>query len=258
MNLIQQSAGCSDFDVVFSGDDSPAFRVLLPEKITADGIGPLTAVHMIPGEWRHGDSGSNGTFAVAHALHVSVGLQKGEREVNIDLGVRNLLDHALSNMWVQICANINHLPGEPGWCNRLFIPDAPLDRLTQGRVWFEQVTPHGLFALTAEGWVGMHPSPDSPDADRVDLYSFVRSERPDAFACAARSPDGKRLFFQAWSSPCYYATPCPGNACMHLHPLIAKTLPPGAEGRARGLVGIHEGSCDALAEKLERFMGASA
>jgi len=252
MELLQQTKDCSDFDVVLAEGSGPAFRILLPEHANADGY-QRRMLHMIPGDWRHSPGGSAGMFNVAGELEISVSLTKDESDVRVELKVRNLMDRRLSDVYVNVCGAVNHIPGEPPWCNRTFIPDAPLDRAVQGRLWYERITPGGLFALTAGGWVTMHRQPDAPDADAVELYSFTPSDRPEAYACAVHSPDGAAWFFQAWNSNCYYLAPCPGNACMHLQPMVADTLAPGEQAQIVGLAGIHTAAQDELAEKIMQF-----
>ena len=89
-----------------------------------------------------------------------------------------------------------------------------------------------------------HLSCRYPDASRVSLYSFRPSSEDNATACAAQSEDGRFLFFQAWNTKCNYCTPCPGNACMHLHALIAERIEPGASASIKGRIGIFRGTRD--------------
>jgi len=254
MTLVQQLPRCSDFDVILAGGAMPAFRVLLPERVCADGkaIHP-GAAHVVPGVWEATARGMVGRVRPCDDAEVTVAITCRETEIAVDLGVRNKTAHAFSHITVDICAGVNHLPGTPDWCNRDFIPSEPLDRAAQGRYWYETATPHGLKALTAEGWVRLHPRPDDPDAAHVPPYSFVLSPRADRFAAAVSSHDGGCLFFQAWDAPCYSSGPFPGNACTHLQPIAAMHLRPGQEVTIRGLIGIFEGTREALARRIIGF-----
>ncbi len=235
------------------GEDSPAFRLVLPEIINAVGMERLAGTHMIPGTWSEKKGVMQGTVELGGRIKLDIEIRKGKTEFFAKLRVTNLLDHDISDVYLDVCASVNHLPGAPGWCNRKFMGDLPLDRDVQGRAWFEKISPHSLFALTDKGWVPMHPNPDKPDADSVPKYSFVSSETDDAVACAVQSLDGKTWFYQAWNTPCRYMTPCPGNACMHLEPLVAKKLSAGGSAEICIISGMHTGTRDALADRISRF-----
>ena len=250
MLIRQQTPNCSDFDVCLEGEGSPAFRALLPEAIMADGLTETGGAHVIPGHWAQTEMGMQGSFGVRRQFEVVVAIETGPQEMQVSMTLKNVGNELLRHVRVDICTSVNHLPGDPGWCNRRFLPDLPLDRSAQGRFWFEKVTPNRLFVLTSDGWSGMHPCPEKPDADQVPLYSFVPSARADARGCAARSPDGEAHLFQAWNVPCHHCTPCPGNACMHLHPCVAEVLAPGGTATIRGVIGMHVGDRDSLAQSL--------
>lgn len=259
MKLIQQTANCSDFDVVLD-TDMPAFRVLLPEHVASHMEVIHTGhAHTIRGAWRQIADGCGGLFRIEERVEVSVQIFAERGGIAIVLTLRNLTPDPLRHVTVNVCASVNHLPGAPPWCNRQFLPDVPIERFEQGRYWYEVVTPNGLRALTRRGWRLMHPTPQNPSAANIDPYTFLPSAAPEAFACAAQSHDGRKLFFQAWDVPCYYAAPFCGNACMHLHPLVAEVLESGASATIHGHVGIFEGGWEDLAGihpsciKRERF-----
>ena len=252
MKLIQQTENCADFDVVLDGETSPAFRILLPEQIDT-ATQSHGGTHTVPGVWQERPDGSDGRFSIQDAWEVGLSLDTGGSEVRVDLTITNTGREEAKDVRLAMCASLNHLPGEPDWCNERFLPGLPLDRAVQGRYWFEHASPGRLHALTQHGWVEMHPCPNRPDADRVPVYSFVPSETADAWACAVEAMDGGIHFYQAWSTPCRYCTPCPGNACMHLDPFVADALRPSEPASLRGLVGMHEGGRESLAEKIARF-----
>jgi hypothetical protein len=250
VKLIQQTPATSDFDVVFDDDITPAFRVLLPEAISADGLETIGGCHTVPGEWSFRAHRAQGSFSISPELRVTVRIECREPDLLIDLRLRNGSSRPLHNLAANFCAGLNHLPGAPDWCNREFIPDAPLDRDIQGRYWFREVAPQGLKALVGDGWIATHPCPDNPDPDSVAEYSCNRSARSDVAACAVASHDGNSLFFQAWAAPCRYIEPFPGNACMHLLPLMASRLPAGETATLHGMVGIFHGDWAALRHKI--------
>ena len=78
-------------------------------------------------------------FCVAADLEISVILEPKKTEISIEMDFRNLTGKTCQNLRTNICASVNHLPGEPGWSNRDFVPDhVPLDRDLQGRYWYEE------------------------------------------------------------------------------------------------------------------------
>lgn len=253
--LHQQNPHCADFDVLL-GHRRPSFRVLLPEGILGEGVTYSGLLHVIPGTWRKQKRGVSGCFMVADQLSIGVEVATKETEVHVILTVRNAGESELAAVRAEVCAAVHHLPGEPGWCNERFIPvafGAPLDRIAQGRYWFEVLTPHRLFAFTGRDWLPMHPCPDHPDATAVPLYSFVPSPTADACACAVESADGGLWFFQQWNTPCQWCAPFPGNACMHMVPFLAERLPVGATASMRGRIGMHEGDRNSLENRLRLF-----
>ena len=56
-----------------------------------------------------------------------------------------------------------------------------------------------------------------------------------------------------WNTDCYYFNTIPGNACMHLVPVVTKKLAPGAEAEIKGAIGFFEGSREKLAERMKTF-----
>lgn len=255
MKLVQQTPDTADFDVVFDGDATPAFRVLLPEAIAADGLETICGCHTIPGRWTFDRRLAKGSFLIASGLHIATNIQCREAEIRADLSLRNGSTRSLRDVTATICASVNHLPGAPDWCNRDFIPDAPLDRDAQGRYWFREVAPRRLKALVDEDWVAMHPCPDDPDPDSVPKYFQTVSTRNDVRGCAVASHDGDLPFFQAWAAPCHYAQPFPGNACMHLLPMISSEIPAGETATIRGIVGIFRGDRPALRRNITAELG---
>jgi len=253
MRFAQQTAGCSDFDITLPGETVPSFRLLLPEWLQAVGLDYHGLFHTIPGRWTSWEQGVEGQFTVMDTVAVGVRLLAQAHRVDITLSVQNISARTLTDVWANICTSVNHLPGTPGWYNQAFVPHLAPDRSLQGRYWYEQVTPQGLRALTDDGWVIMHPHPDQPDAASVPLYSFTPSTQANARACAVCPPEGGLFLFQAWATRCRYCAPCPGNACMHLEPLLAEALLPGEVASIRGAVGLFRGSFTTLAPHLEEI-----
>ena len=251
MAVTQQTVDCSDFDVTLPGEGSPAFRVLVPERVIADGY-EAAPLHTIRGTWERNFGLVGGRFIHEHTLEITVLLMPGERDLRISLTIMNIGETPLDRLRADICSAVNHLPGEPGWANAEFMPDTPLDRNAQGAYWYETVTPKGMTILTTGGdWHSIHPHPDRPSAASVPPYGFEISHEPVATACAVHPHgDESSWFFQAWDHPGHTCTPFPGNACMHLHPVIADRLEPGASATVHGVTGLFSGSRDALARHI--------
>jgi len=255
MKLHQQSPNCADFDVFLAENEAPSFRVLLPELITAGGLAgedcPL--FHTIPGTWAIQGDRASGSFTTPHPLAVFVTMHLRRSDIAVALAMRNDTPNTLTDVEGNICVSPNHLPGAQGWYNPRFLPEMAPDRDAQGRCWYEKLTPGRLRALTAAGWVEMHAHPRDPDLDAVPPYNFAPSTRADAVACAVPSLDEVDYLFQAWSTPCRFIAPFPGNACMHLLPALAKRLDPGESAITYGSIGILHGDRNALTAHIEQF-----
>jgi uncharacterized alkaline shock family protein YloU len=259
MQLRQPVRGCSDFDVVLPGDDTPSFRVMAAHMIRADGLEALSGLHMVVGEWTPTRDGIEGTITAKDKVKVSLKLTKGAQAVQVSVKVKNLTDKELKDVSAGIVVSPGHLPGSPDWSNGLFFPKTPLDRALQGRIWYEKIAPQGLKALTAGGWVAMHPKPEAPSGEGLPEYNVVRSKEPSATACAAEAPDGGSFLYEAWNRPGYYFAPYPGNASMDMEVPVIGSLAPGAEAEIHGVIGMHKGSWQSLAEEIKRFQqGGSA
>lgn len=255
VSMIQQTPDCSDFDVILPGQESPAFRVLLPENLYWNESEELAGLHTVSGRWERTPAEVSGTFLCGSSFEVTVRIEPRESEISIEMKVKNLTQDTRRNLWANICASVNHLPGEPSWTNRDFIPESiPLDRDLQGRYWYGKATPRSLQAWTPGGWTPMHAFPGRPDPDAVKRYFFQPGESNDAYACAVDSADGEKLFYQAWDVPCQYWSPFPGNACTHLVPLVASSLEPGQTAEIKGAVGVYHGSREEFLRRIASWM----
>ena len=262
MRILQsETPDGADLDVVLPGETTPAFRVLLPEGIRCttqpgDLSLEIGGLHRLPGVWRRTDAETTGTMIKPDLLELTLVLEHGESSVGIRMELKNLSPWALSNVEADVCANINHLPGSPDWCNRRFIPEpVPLVRREQAAYWFEEVTPGGLKAFTGQSWEGMHLFEDRADVSKLPPYFFVDNPSQPAFACAVPSLDEKTLFYQAWNTPCRAQAPFPGNACMHLHPHIADTIEPHGTASIKGRIGLFDGDFEDLKNMIKGQLG---
>jgi len=254
--LHQQVPPCADFDVLLAGQQTPSFRVLVPERILGHGVTCHDFFHTIPGDWRKDKGITRGSFAVADQFAIDVAIKPSQTGIGVVLGVTNRGQTEISDVRADICAGLNRLPGNPAWCNERFLPAIPLDRDAQGRYWYEKHTPKRLFVLTKSGWVAMHPCPDDPDADKIPPGEFRPSDACDTCACAVESADGGVWYFQAWDASCRRCPPRPASACMHIQPFIAERLLPGARAEIHGRFGMHHGNRQSL-EAMLRSLGCA-
>jgi len=255
--LHQQTPQCADFDILLEEQLTPSFRVLVPERILGNGVVYDGFFHTIPGNWREEDGIVRGDFAVANQLVIDVAIEPGQTDISVVLGVTNTAAAGMSDVHADICAGLNHLPGDPAWCNEYFIPPVvPLDRDAQGLYWYEKLTPGKLFALTKQGWVATHPSPNEPNAEKIPPDALRPSDAWDAYACAVESADGGMWYFQAWDAPCRRCPPRPASACMHIQPFIAERLLPRARAEIQGWFGMHRGDRQSL-ETMLRSLGCA-
>ena len=252
MKLIQQNTGCSDVDVIFSGQDAPSFRMLLPESILLGETSALRHTHIIPGAWESESDSLFGSFYPSKDIQVSVELRPDDARCRITLGVTNRSSSSLRGIRANTSLSLNRLPGSPAWSNQAFLPDQPLDRAAQGRYWYERVAPRAMRVLANDGWLPAHASPDNPDPDETELYHLHPHDHTVVSACAVVSNNSDRLLYQWWQVPCHYLSPFPGNASMVLLPVIAEKLVPGESAEIRGVMGLFEGTWDALAAALRK------
>lgn len=257
MKIFQsESPDGADLDVVLPGETAPAFRVLLPEAIRCVLLPEelsleIGGLHRLGGVWQRTEHKTIGTMTKPDLLELSLELEHGDLSIGIRMGIKNLSPWTLSNVEADVCANINHLPGNPSWSNRRFIPESvPLVRHEQGKYWFEQVTPKGLKAFTGRRWENMHLFEDHADVSLVPPYFFIDRPSQPAYACAAPSVDRELLFYQAWKVTCRAQAPFPGNACMHLHPRIADAIEPGKTAFVEGSIGLFKGNLEDLQRKI--------
>ncbi len=92
MELVQQNPECSDFDVVFDQSEGPSFRVILPETIKANEYEEYGGTHGIPGKWNISSDGIEGSFKLNDDFEFSAAIAAGDGEIQIKLGVKNLLE----------------------------------------------------------------------------------------------------------------------------------------------------------------------
>ena len=253
MRLIQQSPDCADFDVIVDEAHGPAFRVLLPEMISADGREDLLDhgfLHTLPGRWTRSKRSCSGEIEVPGKLQLRIQIDLNETDIRQQIGVRNITSQNLKNVVANFCTGVTHLPGAPPWSNRDFIPESvPLDRDLHGQYWYQHVAPRGVRFLTADGWKIIHPQPNDPDPAKRGKYDAREIEELIGMGCAA-SAVGGAFVFQCWNSPCHTLTPFSGNACMHLFAKVAKLLRPGEEAIVAGGTGVFHGDWQRLAEHM--------
>lgn len=260
LRMLQQTPDCSDVDVVPAGWKRPAFRLLLPEHVWLDEGSKRHdfGAHCTVGRWEKSEGELSGVYRLADKVEITVKLSGRDNTVDIQMGFRNLTSELFRQVRIDICASVNHLPGKPDWSNGLFFPkDVPENREIQGRYWFQHVTPRRERALRPDGWIVTHRSPDNPDPDQFPSeMNFQASKTADTIAYAAQSRDGKWLYFQTWDRPCQHTAPFPGNACMHLYPLVAERLEPGATVEIHGRAGLFHGDWDGLRKDIQQWQAA--
>ncbi len=248
-----------DIEVILPGKTFPAFRLLLPEYIYTKELEDITKVHTYTASWQKSADEIQGVFSLDQGIECKLWLKPLKEGVLTRISIKNISQKTLSDVRINICAGINHLPNSSGadWCNRDFLPDSvPLERTAQGKYWYQMVTPERLKAWQpGEKWIFMHPHPENPYPDLDNLYLHEISQTDNYLGCAVMSTNGKKLFYMLWDTDyAQYQTPFAGNACMHLLPLIAKELKPGKTATIEGKVGIFEGTWDELSSEFNNIV----
>jgi hypothetical protein len=239
----------TDVDVL-APDGRPLFRILIPEAVTAESVGPTPFLsHQTPGVWREVDGLQVGTVRSDPWVEIRLALKPLEQGLLVAFMVKNLSPQPMVGVGMDVCVGLSHLPSrhEP-WINRDFLPaDVPLDRNAAGRYWFERVAPHYLKAWVSGRWQLVHPRPDAPRADDFLPYGFTYLEER-ASLMAVDSLDGTKRLFEAWDCPCRVRRPFWGNACLHLLPVLADRLEPGQEAFHRAEVAVTAQTWDQIAQ----------
>ena len=76
-------------------------------------------------------------------------------------------------------------------------------------------------------WHGLHPNPLDPDPKKAELYNTAFSNPKPARIVALQPEAGQQVFFLMFDTESSAREPFPGNACMHLEPLMASRVEPG-------------------------------
>lgn len=242
----QEVPGSLDFDFVLPGGSSPACRLLAPETIAiaSEEPGGFRAIprgtmHTIPGRLaRVGE-----TVAVEHTfakiMSTRTVLRPRGTYVEVELTVRNLSESTWRNLQAEFCLGLNRLPAKEPWANQTFFPGVALDRNVQGALWFSRITLHRLKFYQGGRWLLLHPSPADPDPARRPAYNQpFRDLHPASIVALEPEPSQPQLFL-LFDAPSAAREPFKGNACLHLIPMLAKTLEPGKSATVRGKAGFH-------------------
>ena len=114
MILSQQTPNSSDFDVILSGDSNPSFRMLLPERVLAEGL-DHGGLHTIPGIWNGEANWLEGRFSDENTLEFSVRIDTYRYDTRVELTLKNIGNHEITDLWAEVCTSLNHLPGNPNF-----------------------------------------------------------------------------------------------------------------------------------------------
>lgn len=256
ISFTPQSKGC-DYTVA-GPDGQPLFRLILPETLYRNHRDPLDhVIHTFPGDQTVGQHAASCVTESRNSMLYESELSELDADtLRMRLSVRNRSAGALCDLRLDICQALGCLPGYPdAWANTDFMPASlPLDRDIQGRAWYEQVSIERQRGLVNGAWVVLHPAPDCPLIDEKNKYPFVTGSQPDTAAVGIQSIDRSKILYMAWSVPCCWRAPFPGNACMHIMPALPDLLP-GDQIMITGRCGLFRGSLAQLAEDLKNNGG---
>ena len=225
---------CADLAATLPGAQTPAWRMLLPEWITASNMNVLEEArarkpfpgpfHTVPGTWQVDQDGV-WTGEQTHPGVVEITTHVTPRSYYVDLAVtlRNLSEQLLENLYADYCLNANAGGGK--WANRDFLPESRLDRAEDGRYWHENVARTGAYVHAGGTWVPFFDR--GPDPAPLDAAIIAVTNEADS-----------ATLFMMWNAPVQEPWVNNANACMHLRPLFSASLAPGDAATVRGRVGV--------------------
>ena len=234
-------SGCADLIVKLSGCETPAFRMLLPELITADNLKAAvgteelkrfhkTFLHTVAGEWRVDDDGTwVGVQTHPGVLEITTRVVPHSYYVGLTVTLRNLTGEPLNNLRANYCLGVN--AGGGGWANYEFLPKSTLERVEDGQYWYQNVAQKGAYIHAGGKWVRLFNSKGNPDLT-------------DAGIIAINNEAGTATVFMTWKAP--VLTPWINNAsaCMHLRPQVSPLLMPDESATIHGHMGQTSGGLD--------------
>lgn len=243
ITILQNGDGSLDIDFVLPGETIPSFRLLCPEHIgTIDrNLGEEVGAkyfHMAKGKSHSQD----GVLVIEHSFpkvfDFQIKIIPQTSYVDLEVTVKNTGEKSWKDLTANFCAGLTRLPGNPPWANRKFFPEMELDRYLHGKYWYSKITPQRLKCYSGNGWELLHPHSDNPDPSLVPQYP-VSLANAKSTGIVALEPDGNQpQFFILWDKEGQACDPFPGNACMHLSPLIAHSVNPGESGTINGKIGF--------------------
>ena len=235
----------------------PQFSMLLPEFIRTDAgdVVPVdkrpvrSYLHMQPTRWEDLGAG-RWRMTQTHAGYVTyeVTLTPTPDAVYLDWRVRNDTQQVWKHLTGNFCTGAGWCPftGPGAWYNPTFQPAPPPPKATDPaqaqretykamvRCWTHELLRRQVSVHTPGGW---RTYPDAVKDMDVGLV-------------ARRSLDGTTVLAQAWNVPAP-ASHGP-HLCVHLSPMIAAELAPGAWASARGATYLLKGTLDELLARYRR------
>ena len=221
---------CADLTVTLPGWTTPSLRMLLPEWISAANVDPMAEIdtpaslHTVPGQWRADDRGGwTGVQTHPGAVEIRTRIEPHAYYVDLTITLRNLSRESYEELRADYCVNVN--AGGGGWANREFLVESRRDRAEDGRYWYEHVAAKGAHVHAGGQWIRL----------------FNRGEHPpplDAGVIAVTNEDGNATVFMMWNTPVLEPFVNDTNACMHLRPLLSRSLAPGESATIHGRIGV--------------------
>lgn len=243
ITILQNGDGSLDIDFALAGETTPSFRLLCPEHIgTIDrNLGEEVGAkyfHIAKGKshWQKGVLVIEHIFPKAFDFQITIHPQISY--IDLEVTVKNTGEKEWKDLTANFCAGLTRLPGKPPWANRKFFPEMELGRYLHGKYWYSKITPQRLKCYTGKEWELLHPHPDNPDPSLVPQYPASLANAKSATIVALEPVGNQPQFFMMWERDGQACDPFPGNACMHLSPLIAHSVNPGETITIKGKVGF--------------------
>ena len=232
---------CADLTITLAGGRTPAFRMLLPEFVTAanmteavdaEDLKPFRKafLHTVAGHWHVEEDGAwVGVQTHPGIVEITTRVVPHSTDVELTVTLRSLAEKPLNDLRGDYCLGING--GGGNWANHGFLPESKLDRTEDGTYWHRNVAQKGAFVHTGGKWIRLFNRQGEPGPAEAGII-------------AMNNEAGTAAAFMMWKAP----VPTPwindASACMHLRPQFSPSLRPGESATLRGRMGVTGGGLD--------------
>lgn len=245
------------FNCILPGERIPSFRILAPEHITTNDrdLGEEAGFkwfHIMQAKSYQRD----GTLVIEHLFEnlfeFRLTVTPREMYVDIELSIKNIDNKPWNGLQANFCSGLtkpSDVKSNDMWINRIFFPDTVMYRKEIGEYWFSKIVPKRFKYYDGKEWKLAHPNPENPNSSEFpEWLSEEAKNKTDKIGriIALEAHDNQPQLFQMWNVEGVVWDPFPGNACMHIIPIVAERLNPKEVASIKGRIGFWGKSLDDL------------